>query len=215
MNGAERPLSVEDLASELAQPMKRYLARYVGDPAVADDLWQETLIRMHRGSSSFEGRSSAKTWVFSIATRVAADYLRRPGHNVSVVELTEIAEPVDSGRAIDEQVAIDEMNQCVRGVIDSLPEDYRAALILHDLEGLTARQVAEVCDCSVASAKIRIHRARLRLKDALSEECAFYHDADSVLRCESKRRIQPSADPLDGSGTMPTASPSSASSAKS
>ena len=186
MNGAEKPLSVEDLARELAQPMKRYLARYVGDPGVAEDLWQETLIRMHRGSSSFEGRSSAKTWVFSIATRVAADYLRSPGHNASVVELTAVAEPVDSDRAIDEQMVIDEMNRCVRDVIDSLPDDYRSALILHDLEGLTAKRVAEVCGCSVASAKIRIHRARLRLKDALNEECAFYHSADSVLRCESK-----------------------------
>jgi RNA polymerase sigma-70 factor, ECF subfamily len=193
MNGAEKPLSVANLARELAQPMMRYLARYVGDQAVAEDLWQETLIRMHRGSSSFEGRSSIKTWAFSIATHVAADYLRRPGSNAGVVELTEVAEPVDSDRAIDEQLFIDEMNQCVRDVIDSLPEDYRSALILHDLEGLTAKQVAEVCDCSVASAKIRIHRARLRLRDALNEECAFDHDADCVLRCESKtqRPTQP------------------------
>jgi RNA polymerase sigma-70 factor, ECF subfamily len=196
MNGAGKPLSVGDLACELAQPMMRYLARYVGDQAVAEDLWQEALIRMHRGSSSFEGRSSIKTWAFSIATRVAADYLRRPGSNAAVVELTEVAEPVDSGRAIDEQLFIDEMNQCVRDVIDSLPEGYRSALILHDLEGLTAKQVAEVCDCSVASAKIRIHRARLRLKDALDEECAFYHDADGILRCESKtqRPTQPRPD---------------------
>jgi RNA polymerase sigma-70 factor (ECF subfamily) len=186
MNDAEKPLSVEEVARELAQPMMRYLARYVGDQTVAEDLWQETLIRMHRGSSSFEGRSSIKTWAFSIATRVAADCLRRPGSNAGVVGLTEVAEPVDLDRAIDEQVFIDEMNQCVRDVIGSLPEDYRSALILHDLEGFTAKQVAEVCDCSVASAKMRIHRARLCLKDALSEECTFYHDADCVLRCESK-----------------------------
>ena len=186
MNGAERRPSVEDLARDLAQPMMRYLARYVGDRTVAEDLWQETLIRMHRGASSFEGRSSVKTWAFAIATRVAADYLRRPGHNAGVVELAEVAEPTDPDRAIDDQLVIDEMSQCVRDVIDSLPEAYRSALILHDLEGLSAQQVAEVCDCSVASAKIRIHRARLRLKDALSEECAFYRDADCVLRCESK-----------------------------
>lgn len=205
MNGAGKPLSVEDLAVQLAQPIMGYLARYVGDQGVAEDLWQETLIRMHKGSSSFEGRSSAKTWAFSIATRVAADYLRRPGHNTGVIELTAVEEPADSDRAIDEQLVINEMNQCVRYVIDSLPEDYRSSLILHDLEGLTAKQVAEVCDCSVASAKTRIHRARLRLKDALNEECAFYHDTDSVLRCESKRRIPLSADQSADAGVASTA----------
>ena len=186
MNNAEGQ-SIEDLARELAAPMTRYLARYVGDQKVAEDLWQETLLRVHRGASSFAGRSSIKTWVFSIATRVAADYLRRPGHDAHIVELAEVAEPMDPDRAIDEQLAIDEMNQCVRDVIDSLPETYRSALILHDLEELSAKQVAGVCDCSVATAKIRIHRARLRLKEALDEECDFYHDADCVLRCESKR----------------------------
>jgi RNA polymerase sigma-70 factor (ECF subfamily) len=201
MNGAGKPLSVEDLAIQLARPVMGYLARYVGDQGVAEDLWQETLIRMHKGSSSFEGRSSAKTWAFAIATRVAADYLRRPGHDAGVVELAAVAEPVDPDRAIDEQLVIDEMNQCVRYVIDSLPEDYRSALILHDLEGLSAKQVAEVCDCSVASAKIRIHRARLRLREALNDECAFYHDADSVLRCESKRRIATSTGQSAEAGT--------------
>lgn len=183
--------SVERLARELAQPTMRYLARYVGDQAVAEDLWQETLIRVHRGLASFEGRSSIETWVFSIATRVAIDYLRHSGRQASVVELAEADEPMDSDKAIDEQLVIDEMNQCVRGVIDSLPDDYRSALILHDLEGLTAQQVAEVCDCSLASAKIRIHRARLRLKDAMNEACDFYHDQGCVLRCESKVRDVP------------------------
>ena len=186
MNGAQKRPSVEELAREQALPIMRYLAHYVGDQAVAEDLWQETLLRVHKGSSSFAGRSSIGTWTFSIATRVAADYLRRPGHNTSIVALTEVVEPIDSDRAIDEQLVVDEMNQCVRDVIDSLPDTYRSALILYDLEGLSAKQVAEVSDCSLASAKIRIHRARQRLKKALDEECAFYHDADQVLRCESK-----------------------------
>jgi len=81
---------------------------------------------------------------------------------------------------------VDEMSTCVRGVIDSLPGDYRTALVLHDLEGLTAAQVADVAGCSLATAKIRIHRARRRLKDALEDECRFYRDEDDVFRCDRK-----------------------------
>jgi RNA polymerase sigma-70 factor (ECF subfamily) len=83
-------------------------------------------------------------------------------------------------------MVIDEMNSCVREVIDTLPEDYRAALVLHDIEGLTAAATAEACGCSLATAKIRIHRARARLKKALDTECVFYRDEENVFRCDRK-----------------------------
>lgn len=186
MNGVETHPAFEDIARDLAQPILCYLERYVGDRAVAEDLQQETLLRVHKGLSSFANRSSIKTWVFSIASRVAADYFRQPGRRTRLVELDETAELIDSDRAIDEQLVVDEMNGCVRQVIDSLSDAYRAALILHDLEGFSAEQTAEICDCSVASAKIRIHRARLRLKEALKTQCELYRDPDNVFRCDRK-----------------------------
>jgi RNA polymerase sigma-70 factor (ECF subfamily) len=82
------------------------------------------------------------------------------------------------------KLPIPKMSACVRGVIDGLPGDYRTALVLHDLEGLTAAQVAEVAGCSLATAKIRIHRARRRLKQALEDECTFYRDEGNVFRCD-------------------------------
>jgi len=164
----------------------RYLTRYVGDPAVAEDLLQETLIRIARGLPGFEGRASVKTWALSIATRVAADHFRQPVNRVHIVEVDESKDVPDRDRNVDQQLVIDEMNACVRQVIDSLPVDYRAALVLHDLEGLTAEQTAEISGCSLPTAKIRIHRARLRLREALQEQCTFYHDSDKVLRCDRK-----------------------------
>ena len=180
----EGRLAFEDVARELEQPIMRYLERYTGDRAVADDLWQETLLRVHQGLSSFANRSSIKTWAFSIASRVAADHFRQSGRKTRTAELNE--EQVDLGLAIDERLVVDEMNECVRQVIDSLPDPYREALILHDLEGLSAEQTAEICDCSIASAKIRIHRARRRLKEALKDKCEFYRDAESTFRCNRK-----------------------------
>jgi RNA polymerase sigma-70 factor (ECF subfamily) len=186
MNGTVGQPVFQDIARDLAQPLLRYLERYVGDRVAAEDLRQETLMRMNKGLASFAGRSSIKTWAFSIASRVAADYLRHPDRRMRIVELSKVAEPIDPDRAIDERMVVDEMNECVRQVIDSLPDAYRAALILHDLEGFSANQTAEICGCSVASAKIRIHRARLRLKDELKGQCEFYRDPDSVFRCDRK-----------------------------
>ena len=182
---AEQPV-LEDLARDLAPSILRYLERYVGDRTVAEDLWQETLVRMARGLPSFAGRSSIKTWAFAIASRVAADYFRHPDRKARIIELDEAADLMDPDRAIEERIIVDEMNSCVRGVIDGLPDSYRAALILHDIEGLSAEQTAEIGGCSVATAKIRIHRARLRLKKALQVQCNFYRDPDSVFRCDRK-----------------------------
>lgn len=177
----------EVAAREVSRAVLDYLIRYVGDPGVAEDLLQETLIRMNKGLASFEGRASIKTWAFSIASRVAADYLRHPDRQNRVVELEEAEAVADPAAGVGERMVIDEMDACIRRTIDSLPDSFRTALILHDLEGLTAEQVAEIGECSLATAKIRIHRARQRLKDALANRCTFYRDEDAVFRCDQKQ----------------------------
>jgi len=182
--------SFEDVAETLSGPLQRYLERMVGNRAVADDLLQETLLRIARGLSSFEGRSSVKTWAFSIATRIATDYFRRPETRARIVDVDQAQELSVSDAGIEERLVIDEMNSCVRDVIDSLPEDYRAALVLHDLEGLTAAATAEACGCTLATAKIRIHRARSRLRKALQSECDFYRDDEDIFRCDRKPPTQ-------------------------
>jgi RNA polymerase sigma-70 factor (ECF subfamily) len=183
---SEQIPSFAQVADELSAPLLRYLARYSGDRDLAQDLLQETLIRISRGLPGFEGRSELKTWAFSIATRVAADHFRQPANRLSIVDVEESPEPAATDRSVDQRLVIDEMNTCVRQVIDSLPEDYRAALVLHDIERLTAEQTAEISGCTLATAKIRIHRARLRLNDALRRECDFYRDGEDVFRCDRK-----------------------------
>lgn len=181
--------SFEIVAREIIPALTRYLRRYVGDKSVADDLMQETLVRISRGLSSFENRSNVKTWAFAIATRVAVDYYRQPEHRLKIVDVLDMADSeelaVDES-AIDQRLAAGEMDICIREVVASLPEDYRAALVLHDLEEMTARQVAEICGIPISTVKIRVHRARKRLREALKTQCEFYRDDNSVFRCYRK-----------------------------
>ncbi len=186
MSHSTQQLSFDEIAENLSPTLLRYLRRLVGEEAIADDLLQETLMRIAGGLSAFSGRASVKTWAFSIATHVASDHFRRPESRLRIVDVNEADDLPDADPAVDERIVIDEMNACVRQVIDSLPDDYRAALVLHDIEGLTAEQTAEVCACSVATAKIRVHRSRDRLRKALQQQCEFYQDTESVLRCDRK-----------------------------
>ena len=182
----ERKKTVQADFGELGVAVIGYLRRYCGDEQLAQDLAQETLLRVSRSLPQFDGRSSLKTWAISIAHRVVSDHYRRSRHHLSEVCFDDGMEIVDGAPETDQRIIVDEMNTCVREVIDTLPEAYRAALVLRDLEGLSVAEVAEISNCSLATAKIRIHRARKRLEEALGKACEFYSDTDDVLRCDRK-----------------------------
>ena len=134
--------------------------RLVSDVSNTEDLLQETLMRIARGLPDFDGRSSLKTWSFTIATRVAMDHFRKLGAKPATEEFPATEPPADQPSP-DERLALDQMNTCVREVIAGLPAEYRTAILLYDIGELSA------CDCSEATAKIRIHRARTKLREAL------------------------------------------------
>jgi RNA polymerase sigma-70 factor, ECF subfamily len=179
-------LTFEDVARDLSAPLARYLQRLAGDRAAAEDILQETLLRIARGLPDFDGRSLVKTWAFTIATRAAMDHFRKHGSVPAALDDCAAADLPDSAPTPEERVALDQMNACVREVVAGLPEDYRAAILLHDFGGLSARETATACGCTEATAKVRIHRARAKLKEALRSECAFYRDEDNVLRCHRR-----------------------------
>jgi RNA polymerase sigma-70 factor, ECF subfamily len=180
----ESALSFEDLAEELSQPLFAYLKRMVGNSADADDLLQETLMRIAHGLPQFEQRSNAKTWAFRIATNVAIDFLRK-SKKARFAEFSETDNCPDFDE--DDRLVLDEMNECIRGVIDSLPPDYRAAIVLYNLQGKSVSETAKICGISISTAKIRIHRAKTRLKEALNKECDFYKSAKGDIRCDRKQ----------------------------
>lgn len=174
----------EEAAAELSQPLLHYLEAFVGDRTTAEDLVQETLIRMSKGFDTFRGEATLKTWAFSIATRVASDHFRRPENRLRIVGVDEAPDLPDPSAAVEDVAVLKEMNTCIRQVIDSLPESYRAPLILHDLEGLSVAETAAICESHLPATKIRIHRARRRLEEALRAQCNLYHDSQNVLRCD-------------------------------
>lgn len=94
--------------------------------------------------------------------------------------------PDDSAPVLDSLLIRKDMNECIRGIVDSLPGNYRTALVLSELEGLTNAEIAEVAGISLDTVKIRLHRARMRLKKELEAKCNFYHDERNELACDRK-----------------------------
>jgi RNA polymerase sigma-70 factor (ECF subfamily) len=160
----------------------RYLARLVG-PDDAEDVSQEVFIKISRSLADYRGEGIS-SWVYRIATNAAMDRKRQASPVTAGVE--DEGMPPDGAETAEQHVIRGEMSECVRGLIDGLPDTYRAVLILSEIEGLADAEIASVVGASLETVKIRLHRARRRLREALEENCELYHDGDDRLLCDRK-----------------------------
>lgn len=190
-------LELSSIFRQYRGPIQRYARSLVRDPAEAEEIAQETFLRAHRSLSSLEDPSRLSPWLYRIATNLAYDRFRRsarrpPPDSLSEAEVAAV-EPAEPGPRLDRLMEQREMSSCVRQYIDDLPDSYRAVVLLHDLEGLTNPEIARLLGISLATAKIRLHRARVRLRQALGEGCSFSRDERDVFVCE-RRRPEPGPD---------------------
>ena len=174
----------------------RYLARIVGQ-SEAEDLTQEVFVKVGQSLETFRGESQLSTWIYRIATNAALDRLRQPavrhgGEKLLPVEsIAEIKADQDirTGelKASTEQKLIrSEMNGCIREIIQALPEQYRSVIVLSELEDLKDSEIAEILGVTLQTAKVRLHRARTKLRKELAAACVFYRDEQNELACDRK-----------------------------
>ena len=184
-----------DIYSEFYPKIKHYLKRLVGEHE-AEDVAQTVFEKVNTNLSTFKGESKVSTWVFKIATNAALDRLKSPSYKrtpsgplapvpLQTVENIEMA--FNKPTSPDQKVIRDEMSDCVREFVDRLQTDYRTILVLNELEGFTNTEIADILQISVDAAKIRLHRARAKLKKELEKGCDFYHDERSELACDRKQ----------------------------
>jgi RNA polymerase sigma-70 factor, ECF subfamily len=150
--------------------VRAWLGKLTGSAHLADDLTQETFLRALRALDRFEGRSTVRTWLLTIATNLWRDHLRRK----RPVTGTPTAEACSPDAAPPEFLLRRESVQIVRQAVDRLPESLREPLMLVRLEGLKYREAAVVLGLSVGAIRMRVHRAHL----ALAAELAPYQDTD-------------------------------------
>lgn len=184
-----------DIFGRYKEPIHRYLLTLVREAGAAEDLTQETFIRAYRKLPTLEDPSKVSSWLYRIATNLSYDRFRQMSQRDEAASLDGMTserggplpiEPADESPRLDKVVEQREMSSCVQDYLEELPDDYRAVILLHDLEGLTNPEIAEMLGCSLATAKIRLHRARKKLKEALDSACRFSRDERGVFVCERK-----------------------------
>lgn len=177
--------------------VRRFVSQFVQDASLADELAQDAFVKALDAWDSYRGEAPERIWLLRIARNVCLDYLRSPRSRASAADSLDLAEAAGREPASDspttaerrpplsvEQSAVQgEMSECVQRFVLSLPETLRTPLILHDMQGLTNGEIAQVLCCSLEAAKMRLHRGRERLRQMMEERCDLYHDERNVLAC--------------------------------
>jgi len=187
-------MDFDQIYAELQPKIRNYLARLLGDQE-AEDSVQEVFAKVSRSLDSFKGQSKLSTWVYRIATNTAIDKLRSPGfkHTAGQATLEDNSEVENAAATItqnntptDQKIIHKEMSECVHEYVDRLPPDYRTVLILKEIEGFKNREIADILQISLENVKVRLHRARARLKQELDNGCEFYQNEEGTLACDRK-----------------------------
>ncbi|MGA2391027.1 MAG: sigma-70 family RNA polymerase sigma factor [Candidatus Sulfotelmatobacter sp.] len=169
------------LIGEFQRPVYSLVYRMVSDPSDAADTTQEVFLKVFRGMNHFHGESSLKTWIYRIALHEAANrkrwWFRHKAHETSI-EPTE-ADGIISDEAMQaaltdhhdspfDSAAQHELQRRVDAELRQVPEPYRTALVLRDLEEMSYEEIAEILQVSLGTVKSRITRGRQALKQRLA-----------------------------------------------
>jgi RNA polymerase sigma-70 factor, ECF subfamily len=153
-----------------------YLKRYLGQDALADDVFQNTFIQVYQKAGQFEPGRKVKPWLYAIATHQAIDQIRRQNRRpaVSLDQLTSDDEAMNwsetfTSAEIDplEGLELAERREKVKEALESLPEHLKLTIILAYYQGLKYKDIADIMKIPVGTVKSRLHAAMQKLQEAL------------------------------------------------
>jgi len=178
-----------EIYDQYYQRVRNFILSSVRDHWAADDLTQETFIRVQKNLHTLKDSSKLASWIFRIAHNLCRDHFRNLKRTSSnECELNEAGD-VFREAFVQKRLEQDEMSSCVQDVVRLLPESFRSVITLFDMAELSHREIAEILDTTVENVKVRLHRARKELRALLEKKCTFEVDERNVLTCE----------PMDGS----------------
>jgi RNA polymerase sigma-70 factor (ECF subfamily) len=158
--------------------------RMLNNVEEAEEVVQETYIRVHQSIAKFDKRSTFASWVFRIAHNLCIDRIRTAQRRKSIQllpldlqssysgeEATDnltVSQIADSGPSPDESLAMSEQFELIEKSLKLLPENQRSVIILHDIEGFSYEEVANIIGANLGTVRSRIHYGRLKLRELLA-----------------------------------------------
>jgi RNA polymerase sigma-70 factor (ECF subfamily) len=162
---------LDEMYERYAADVKRWVRRLAGPRADVEDLLHDVFVVALRRRFVSRGNASAKTWLFRITHHVVRSRLRR-GFLRGLLfrrRQDELLEAVPTPATPHEEIERREQHDRLYRALDQLPDCYRTALILYEIEGLTCDEVAELTGVSVGTTWVRLHRGRSRLLECLTK----------------------------------------------
>ena len=190
-----------DIYDQYYARVRKFILTLVKDEWVADDLIQDTFLKIQQNIESLKDPSKLSPWIFRIAYNLCQDHFRqlkrlRKEERIDQEEAEDFKEAlVQKGPDIQKELEQRQMGECVQNQINLLPETPRTVLILFDIMEFSHQEIADILGITVKNVKVRLHRARNKLKDILEEACTFERDERNVLVCTPSSDRQTSISP--------------------
>ena len=172
-----------EIHDQFYERIKKFILASVRDESVADDLVQDTFIRIQENLDSVKDPSKVSSWIFRIAYNLCQDHFRSRKKSSSHEEIHDGLVNLQE-TPLHQQVEQGEMSRCVQDKLNLLPESLRSVLIFADVMEFRHQEIANILGLSVENVKVRVHRARKKFKKILEEKCTFEVDERNVLVCE-------------------------------
>jgi RNA polymerase sigma-70 factor (ECF subfamily) len=163
--------STDAIWTRLSDDLRRFIRRRVSDDHVADDLLQESFVRVHRNLAALQDADRLTAWVYRIARNVIHDHHRQAARTTLALVDDPVEEASDRLASLRSRAA-----EWLEEMVRQLPDGYREAVQLSEIEGLPQQEVADRLGLSLSGAKSRIQRGRAMLKDILDQCCHFEFD---------------------------------------
>jgi RNA polymerase sigma-70 factor, ECF subfamily len=173
-NVPDQPASLEQLRSAI----RAFVLGKVKDPTLADDVTQETLIRLHKKADSLRDTDRLHAWVFQIARNAIADHFRaaKPTDPFDEQLHAQPATTPSETPTAEEETLQQDLAAYVRSVVNDLPDIYRQALQLTEFQGMSQVDLARQLGLSTSAAKSRVQRARAMVRDQIERCCHWETD---------------------------------------
>ena len=162
--------------------VRKFILASVREPSIADDLTQETFIRIGENLHALRDPAKISSWIFRIAYHQVKDHFR--------ADKKSAREEIHDGLVNFEETPLQkkmeqgEMSQCVQDKLHLLPDSHRTVLILAEIMEFSLQDIVDILGITVENVKVRLHRGRKKFKQILEEKCTFEIDERSVLVCE-------------------------------
>jgi len=172
-----------ELHDQFYERVRKFILAQVRDESAADDLVQETFMKIQESLDSVKDPSKISSWIFQIAHNLCRDHFRARKRSSSREEIHDGLVNLQE-TPVQKKMEQGEMSQCVQDQLNLLPESLRTVLIFADVMEFSHQEISQILGLSLENVKVRVHRARKKFKGILEAKCTFEVDERNVLVCE-------------------------------